>query len=128
MDTDDIFDNFTKVFIIFYNMIWLKGNDGKKIKLNIPDTVIIKNYCLDHWYFTNNEGDVMRKNNVKVNAETILEQFLSKKGDKSKCEVKAQFLYPNSDNTRIIIEYFTKTNLKEFLTETIKQKKFQIGV
>lgn len=125
---DDIFDNFTKAFIIFYNMIWLKTPNGKKIKLNIPDTIIIKNYCLDHWYFTNNEGYVMRKNNAKVSPKIIVEEFLAKDCRKKKCEVIAQFLYPNTDKTRIIIEYFTKENLKEQVYRSMKQKKYECGV
>lgn len=61
----------------FFHLLWNKDilNKDRSAQINIPQTVIYRNYQATNWYFTDKYGYVKKKKAKRLTQEKILEVF-----------------------------------------------------
>ncbi len=67
----------------FLHFLWKKDSSFKeKLFINIPDTVVFRQGALAQWYFSNDNGELLRKKRENLTPENIIKTFTQKsKGD-----------------------------------------------
>ena len=95
-----------------YHLLWTKDSMfHKKAKIPIPHTVIYKFEQPAHWYFTNKQGELMKKSGLSMGAAEIEREFLKKV---SRSGIVAYYIYNKREKNIISI-----LNKKDKLRSTV---------
>ncbi|KRW99216.1 hypothetical protein PPERSA_07459 [Pseudocohnilembus persalinus] len=100
------------------------------LQVKIPDTIIMKGSNLLVWYFTSKKnGQILIRKDYQLTKEKVLQSFTKKV---SKSGICAQYMYQKNekfemikdksdeklkDDDELVIEYFNKEQLEQFLYE-----------
>ena len=62
-----------------YYLLWKKETPFKEsLAINLPDTIFFKKGGPVHWYFTNEQGRIMRKRKINTTNQNIISAFTSR--------------------------------------------------
>lgn len=94
-----------------YHLIW--KNEGPylaKSQIHVPETIIFIHGIPTAWYFTNNEGKILRKKAKNLSHENIVQRFTAKQ---SQQDIVGYFIHIDSD--KIQERLFTRQRSKSKL-------------
>ena len=92
----------------FYYLLWQREDVyTEHIKMNIPNTLFLRNGIPKVWNFTSKEGRILRKSEKFITSENILKVFGA---NKDKFDIVCEFFMCQEDE-RVHIKYITYNDL-----------------
>jgi hypothetical protein len=84
-----------------YHLLWLTDDviDKKPFPFSIPDTVVYKYSQPLFWFFTSQNGLILKKEKVKLNREKIETEFLKNVGPSG---IVAYYIYNKNKENEMI--------------------------
>ncbi len=91
-----------------YYLLWRKDSPfNEKLNIKIPDTIVFRKGRPMSWYFTNNEGVVLRKKQSSLTFPEITKKFTKKANEG---DIVAYFI--NIDEEKKLSRLLDKTQIR----------------